>query len=146
MSRVGRRSGDEGAGVSAEEITDVGPESTVAGLGEEELKVLRHVGERWGRVLAGRRALLRGLPVDPALHRFPRSLEVGRRSRFAAVDFVETDDPAELVATPHASGGPSRSGRAASMWRRVVGSPLSSSAVAHERMRKRQGTAVTPTR
>ena len=124
-------------------MTDVGPESTVAGLGEEELAILRHVGEHWGPTLAGRRASLRGLPVDPALHRFPRSVEVGRRSRFAAVDFVETDDPAELVATPHASAGPSRSGRAASMWRRVVlGSPLNSSAVAHERMRKLVALAV----
>ena len=128
---------------SAEEMTDVGPESTVAGLGEEELAVLRQVGEHWGRALAGRRASLRGLPVDPALHRFPRSVEVGRRSRFAAVDFVETDDPAELVATPHASAGRSRSGRAASMWRRVVlGSPLNSSAVVHERMRKLVALAV----
>jgi amino acid transporter len=80
---------------------------------------------------------LRGLPVDPALHRFPRSVNVRRRSRFAEVDFVETDDPTELVATSHASAGASPSGRAASMWRRtVLGSPLSSSAVAHERMRK----------
>ncbi|MGN6870010.1 MAG: tyrosine-type recombinase/integrase [Solirubrobacteraceae bacterium] len=81
-------------------MTDVGPESTVAGLDEEELLVLRHVGEHWGRVLAGRRASLRGLPVDPALHRFPASVEVGPRSRFAAVDFVETDDPAELPVDP----------------------------------------------
>ena len=124
-------------------MTDVGPESTVAGLGEDELAVLRQVGEHWGPALTGRRASLHELPVGPALHRFPRSLEVGRRSRVATVDFVETDDPAELVATAHASGGPSRSRRAASMWRRVVlGSPLSSSAVAHERMRKLVALAV----
>ena len=98
---------------------------------------MREVGEHWEQALVGRRASFRGLPVDPALHRFPRSVEVGRRSRFAAVDFVETDDPAELVATPHASAGAWPSGRAASTWRRMVlGSPLSSSAVAHERMRK----------
>lgn len=143
MSQVAKRRGDERGASSAEEMTDVGPESTVAGLGEDELAVLRHVGEHWGRALAGRRASLRRLPVDPALHRFPRSLEVGRRSRFAPVDFVETDDPAELVATPHASAGPSRSGHAASTWRRVVlGSPLNSSAVAHERMRKLVALAV----
>jgi amino acid transporter len=137
---------DGGAGRqrnSAEEITDVGPESTVAGLDEQELGVLRHVGEHWGRALTGRGAWLRGLPVDPALHRFPRSLEVGSRTRFAAVDFVESDDPAELVATPHASAGPWPSGRAASRWRRVVlGPPLRSSAVAHERMRKLVALAV----
>jgi amino acid transporter len=143
MSRVGRGSGDDGAGVSAEEMTDIGPASTVAGLDEDELGVLRQVGEHWGRALAGRRAWLRALPIDPGLHRFPRSLETSRGGRFAAVDFVETDDSGEIVATPHAGAGTSRSGRAASTWRRVVlGSPLSSSAVAHERMRKLVALAV----
>ena len=70
-------------------------------------------------------------------------MEPRRRSRFAAVDFVETDDPAEIVATPHAGAGAWRSGRAASTWRRMVlGSPLSSSAVAHERMRKPVALAI----
>ena len=143
MSVLAKHGGATRERGSAEQITDVGPESTVAGLDEEELGVLRHVGKHWGRALAGRGAWLRALPVDPALHRFPRSLEVGGRTRFAAVDFVESDDPAELVATPHASAGPWPSGRAASMWRRVVlGPPLRSSAVTHERMRKLVALAV----
>src|SRR4051794_26486430 len=77
VSQVANHPGDGRGRSSAEEMTDVGPESTVAGLGEDELAVLRHVGERWGRALARRPAWLRELPVDPALHRFPRSLEVG---------------------------------------------------------------------
>ncbi|MGH2992028.1 MAG: APC family permease [Solirubrobacterales bacterium] len=118
-------------------MTDIGPASTVAGIDEEELAVLRQVGGRWGQVLAPRRAWLHALPVDPGLHRFPRSLESGRRGRFTAVDFVETGDPGEIVATPHAGAGASQSGRAASTWRRVLlGAPLTGSAVARERMRK----------
>ena len=80
---------------------------------------------------------MRALPIDPGLHRFPRSLAPRRAGRFAPVDFVETGDPAEVVATAHAGAGTSRSARAASTWRRVLlGAPLNGSAVAHERMRK----------
>jgi amino acid transporter len=138
MSRVISPGGSEGKGPFAEELTDIGPGSTVAGLDQEELAVLRQVGDHWGRVLAPRRAWLRALPIDPGLHRFPLSLEVGRgRGRFAAIDFVETGDAGEIVATEHAGAGASRSGRAASTWRRVLlGAPLAGSAVAHERMRK----------
>jgi hypothetical protein len=75
--------------------------------------------------------------------RFPRALEPDRGGRFAAVDFVATGDPAEIAATPHAGAGTSRSGRAASTWRRVLlGAPLSASAVAHERMRKPVALAI----
>jgi amino acid transporter len=128
----------DGKRAFAEEPTDIGPGSTVAGLDEQELVVLRQVGEHWGRVVGPRQAWLRALPVDPGLHRFPLSLEVGRgRSRFAAIDFVETGDAGEIVATEHAGAGASRSGRAVSTWRRVLlGVPLAGSAVAHERMRK----------
>jgi hypothetical protein len=124
-------------GAFAEPVTDVGPASTVRGLDEEELAVLRQVGDHWGRVLGGRRPWPHALPVDPGLHRFPHSVEPSRGDRFAAVDFVETDDPAEIAATQHAGAGDSWRGRAASRWRRLVlGAPLRSSAVAHERMRK----------
>jgi amino acid transporter len=118
-------------------MTDVGPGSTVIGLDEEELNILRQVGGHWSRSVGPRQAWLGALPVDPGLHRFPDSLEPGRGGRFAAVDFVETEDSTEIVATAHAGAGTSRFGRMASTWRRLVlGVPLSASAVAHERMRK----------
>ena len=51
------------------------------------------------------------LPVDPGLHRFPDSPESGRGGRFAAVDFAETEDAGEIVATTHAGLSSWRSGR-----------------------------------
>ena len=118
-------------------MTDVGPGSTVIGLDKEELTILRQVGGHWSRAVGPRQAWLGALPVDPGLHRFPDSLEPGRGGRFAAVDFAETEDSTELVATAHAGAGTSRFGRVASTWRRVIlGAPLAASAVAHERMRK----------
>ena len=118
-------------------MTDVGPGSTVLGLDEEELTLLRQVGGHWSRSLGPRKAWLRALPVDPGLHRFPDSLEPRRGGRFAAVDFIATEDPSEIVATAHAGAGTSRFGHAVSTWRHAaLGAPLSASAVAHERMRK----------
>ncbi|HEY0225500.1 MAG TPA: APC family permease, partial [Mycobacterium sp.] len=105
--------------------------------------MLREVGEYWRQALAPEQSRARELPVDPGLHRFPRSLEPGRRQRFASVNFVDTAEPGEIAATPHAGAGASGAGRAASTWRRVVlGAPLRSSAVAHERMRKLVALAV----
>src|SRR5437764_12149587 len=54
VSQIAKHHGGDWGRSSAEEMTDVGPESTVAGLGEEELAILRHVGEHWGPTLAGR--------------------------------------------------------------------------------------------
>ena len=53
-------------------LTDVGPDSTVVGLDQREVEVLRQVGVRWGRALGGRPGWLRALPVEPGLHRFTR--------------------------------------------------------------------------
>ena len=127
-----------------EELTDIGPGSTVSGLDEYEVAVLRAVGGHWGRALDGRPASVRALPIDPGLHRFPHSLTPRRGGRFAPVDFVATGDPAEVVATAHAGAGTSRSERAASTCRRVLlGAPLNGSAVAHERMRKPVALAIS---
>ncbi len=124
-------------------MTDIGPGSTVAGLDDQELAVLRRVGDHWGRALGPRRAWVGALPVDPGLHRFPTVARMGSRGRFATVDFVETADSAEIVATRHAAAGTSRLGRAASTWRQVVlGTPLAASAVTHERMRKPVALAI----
>ncbi|MGH2823369.1 MAG: APC family permease [Thermoleophilaceae bacterium] len=143
MLQVTRDNGSTGRGISAAEPTDIGPGSTVTGLDEEELAVLCEVGHHWGRALGRRRAVVHALPIDPSLHRFPHALRPRRGDRFPPVYFIETDDPAEVVATAHAGAGTSRSGRAASTWRRVLlGAPLSGSAVAHERMRKPVALAI----
>jgi amino acid transporter len=143
MPRVGRRAGSKREGVSAAEMTDIGPGSTVAALDDEELAVLRSVGGHWGRALGARRGWVRELPIDPGLHRFPRTLDGSRRGRFAQVDFVETGASGEILATAHAGAGTSRLGRAAWTWRRVVlGPPLAGSAVGHERMRKPVALAI----
>ena len=143
MSQVTRHDRSDGGATSAAELTDIGPGSTVTGLDEQELAVLRQVGGHWGRALGGRPAWVRAVPIDPGLQRFPRSLAPRRADRFAPVDFVETGDSAEVVATAHAGAGSSRSARAASTWRRVLlGAPLNGSAVAHERMRKPVALAV----
>jgi len=108
---------------SAATATDVGPTATVSGLDEGEVAVLRQVGEQWDRALAGRSGWLRDLPVDPGLHRFPRSLQPVGPGRFTQVELAEADGvrPSDL----------------ASRLRRIAfGVPLASSAVAHERMRK----------
>jgi hypothetical protein len=143
VSHVDRRRNGEGDRVSAEELTEIGPGSTIAGLTEDEVGVLRQVGGHWGQALGPRRAFVRALPIDPGLHRFPRSLPPSHGGRFAPIDFVATGDPAEIVATPHAGAETSRPARAASTWRRVLlGAPLAGSAVAHERMRKSVALAI----
>jgi hypothetical protein len=105
MSRVTRTTGTDRRGSSAAELTDIGPGSTVTGLDEHELAVLRRVGGHWGGALGPRPAWLRALPIDPGLHRFPGTLPPRRADRFAPVDFIETGDPAEVVATAHAGAG-----------------------------------------
>ena len=113
----------QGRDDSAATATDVGPTATVSGLDEGEVAVLRQVGEQWDRALAGRSGWLLDLPVDPGLHRFPRSLQPVGPGRFTQVELAEADGvrPSDL----------------ASRLRRIAfGVPLASSAVAHERMRK----------
>jgi hypothetical protein len=142
MSRV-RHDGGEDGGASAAELTDISPGSTVTGLDEEELTVLRQVGRHWDRALDGRPAWVGALPIDPGLHQFPRSLPPRRGDRFTPIDFIQTANAAEIVATAHAGAGTSRLGSAASTWRRVLlGAPLDGSAVAHERMRKPAALAI----
>lgn len=122
---------------SVAQSTDVGPSAAIGGLDEGEVSILRQVGEQWGRAVGGGSEWLRDLPVDPSLHRFPRSLQPLGPGRFTGVDFVETGRPAEISATSHADALPTRAGGAASRLRRIAfGAPLASSAVASEQMRK----------
>jgi hypothetical protein len=137
MSTVDTGSGSHRTIEAEAAATDVSPAAVLYGLDEHELTALREVGEQWARAVAGPRKQLRDLPVDPGLHRFPSSVSNRGADRFAAVDFVESDSADEISATPHADIPPSRVGAATSRLRRIaVGAPLTSSAVAHERMGK----------
>ena len=123
------------ASVAAE--VDVGPSSAVSRLNDDEVAALRQAGRQWGEAVGQPNARLRDLPVDPRLHRFPRSSESSGASRFTTVDFVAGERSGEVSATSHADAVPSRFGGVVSRLRRVaLGAPLASSAVAHERMRK----------
>ena len=66
----------------------------------------------------------------------------GRGGRFASIDFVETEDSAEIVATPHAGGGPPGRGARHRPGAGGLGPPLSVSALAQERMRKPVALAI----
>lgn len=104
---------------------------------KRELEVLRHVGQHWKSVAGDSLERLRELPVDPGLKRFPDAAGPTRYSRFVPVEMVTPQPGDELEATVAAAQPETRAGRLLTALRRVVlGPPLRSSAVAHERMRK----------
>jgi amino acid transporter len=104
---------------------------------EHELEVLRQVGRHWNSVAGDSLKRLGELPVDPALKRFPDIVGPGRFSRFAPVELVTPQPGDELEATVAAAEPDTPTGRLLMALRRaVLGPPLRSSAVVHERMRK----------
>jgi amino acid transporter len=99
----------------ASDPLEVGPESAVPGLNERELEALRAVGRRWTHAIDGRGRWLRALPLDPDQ---PQLEPHAGRGRFVALDVAGVEvQPARLR-------------------RLLLGPPLASSAVLHERMRK----------
>ncbi|MDX6587636.1 MAG: hypothetical protein QOI31_2109, partial [Solirubrobacterales bacterium] len=103
-------------------------------LTPRELDVLQEVGRHWRSVLRDRLGRLAELPVDPTLrfhHHRPG------RGRFVEMSLFRPEGPDELEATEEAVKPVSRAGRLVDAVQRIVmGPPLRSSAVAHERMRK----------
>lgn len=105
-------------------------------LSLEDERLLREVGRHWASVLAGRRAD-RALPVDPALGYFRDDPVPTRFGRFAPVRMFRAEAPDELVTTEAGIMPDSRLGLALVRAKRLVlGPPLQTTAVAHERMRK----------
>ena len=108
---------------------------TIPRLTPRELDVLEEVGGHWRSVLGERLHGLRDLPVDPSL-RFDQRRSRGR-GRFVEISMFKPEGPDALEATAEATKPVSRSGRVLESLQRVVlGPPLRSSAVAHEKMRK----------
>ncbi|HEX7744094.1 MAG TPA: APC family permease [Micromonosporaceae bacterium] len=119
------------------------PSAEFPPLGEEELTVLRQVGQEWGPRLRGPQPRLDALPLDPALGARPGPPAPSRFGRFAPVEMFQAAPPDQLVATRPAAEPESRAGRATRRIRRLLlGPPLASAAVVQERMRKLVGLPV----
>src|ERR1700730_443442 len=129
---------------SSEEPVVLLPTAGEKPLTEEDLEVLRRIGEHWAEVLGGRRISPKTLPVDPDLKR--RAAGLGRTGRFARV--VDVDGfarvhPGELVATEEAAEPPMPEARLLFRLRRLVlGPPLATSALVEERLTKLKALAV----
>lgn len=131
MSNAKNDDGGAGAGGAPS------PDAPLPALDREQVGVLRRVGREWGRAAGDPQAWRRALPVDPELGRFPASSEIRpvRFGRFVRVATVGGQP------SPVEAGGEdtrtSRLGRAGAGVRHVLlGAPLRSTAIAHERMRK----------
>ncbi len=115
-----------------------GPSAMLPTLDEEQLRVLRRVGREWDRVSGDPGLWRRALPVDPDLGSYPAPGEI-RPARFGR--FVPITPPGGRPPAVEAAGEAevpaSLPGRVGYNVRRVVlGAPLKSTAIAHERMRK----------
>jgi amino acid transporter len=112
------------------------PAEMIEPLSAGELEVLRELGRHWRSAAEPLLERVRDLPVDPSLSRFTGAKR-GRFGRFAPVSMFKPEGAHELEATAMATEPPSRLGRGIeSLQRIVIGPPLGSSAVVHEKMRK----------
>lgn len=107
-------------------------------LDERQLSILHRLGREWGQVCGDPTVWQRALPIDPSLGRYPASTDLRptRLGRFVRVS-LQRGAPAEVEATRRADVPEFLLGRLTYYLRHIlVGPPLKSSAVAHERMRK----------
>lgn len=136
---------DASGGVGDTDAVVVLPSASFPPPSAEELETLRAVGERWAEALGHRRLTTRVLPTDPDLR--DGRVRLRRTSRFER--FGQVSDgflPAgrgTLVATEEAITPPGRLGRALSSARRfLLGPPLTSTAIIHERLSRPVALAV----
>ena len=114
------------------------PSALLPTLDERQLSVLRRIGRAWGQVCGDPEVWRDALPVDPSLGSYPDATEIQptRFGRFVRVSMRNGQLPA-VEATSAAEVPPSLLGRVGYHLRRVLlGAPLKSTAIAHERMRK----------
>ncbi|MEY9891983.1 amino acid transporter [Catenulispora sp. MAP5-51] len=114
----------------SEQLPDLDPGQQAA-LGE--------VGRRWGDGIDDPRSWHEALPVDPALDAYPSAVAPSRFGRFVpvAVAVEEADESDEAEETDESERLPTGMGTVRHRVRRaLLGHPLRSSAIAHERMRK----------
>ncbi|GAA3775261.1 hypothetical protein GCM10022225_73940 [Plantactinospora mayteni] len=128
-----------GSGASPPEQPTVAfsPSAEFPPLNETELAALHEVGQRWRADLRGQPPRDAVLPLDPTLERYRHRPTPSRFHRLGRIEMFRTERHGELTATGSASTAGTRFGRAVGAIRRaLLGPPLSSAAVLHERMRK----------
>ena len=105
--RVTRHNESDRGRTSAAEPSDIGPGSTIVGLDEDELAVLRHVGGHWGRALGRRPAWVRRCRSIPAC----TGSHARCRRAVAAASHRSTSGPTSkpLVLRPGREDDPGRS-------------------------------------
>jgi amino acid transporter len=111
------------------------PSAELPPLSEQELAVLRQVGQDWSAGLPDRQQRAAELPLDPALNRY-RPPTPSRFSRIAQVEQFRAEAPDHLVAEAPETTGPSGERFLARLQRVLMGPPLRSAAVVQERIRK----------
>jgi hypothetical protein len=103
-------------------------------LADQELASLSRLGRQWKEALGDRSP---PLPVDPSLDRSGHGPTPSRFGRFTPISMFRVEGPRGVLATEQATEAPSvRAGAVHRLRRVVLGPPLASSAVVHERMRK----------
>ncbi|MFF2847072.1 APC family permease [Streptomyces sp. NPDC058001] len=115
-----------------------GPAARLLELDEEQQRALRQVGREWGEVSAPPETWRRALPVDPDLGKFPprAQLQPARFGRLVALTPLGARMPGEQIDEEEEPPA-GRLGRAGAWSRRILlGTPLKSSALVSERMRK----------
>jgi amino acid transporter len=106
------------------------PSAAYPPLNDDQVALLRRIGDKWDQALGdGRRSRL---PVDPGLH-VSAGRSSPRRGRFVSIQ-VDGGRASDLAATEQVSEEAEPT--LARLRRLIVGPPLQSAAVAHERMRK----------
>ncbi|MFI6760381.1 amino acid permease [Micromonospora sp. NPDC050417] len=135
MARRGER--DEGEPSPDPPTVTLSPSAEFPGLGQDELAVLREVGQRWSAAMRDRPADWDDLPLDPTLDRYRHPPTPSRFGRLARIEMFKADEPGQLLATESATVPQTRAGqRLARVRRAILGPPLASTAVLQERMRK----------
>ncbi|MDG4786743.1 APC family permease [Micromonospora sp. WMMD1102] len=137
MVRRQRRNGN-GARPAEQPSSVLSPSAEFPALDEAELAALGGVGRRWRVDLADQPPRDAVLPLDPGLENYRHRAAPSRSGRLGRIEmFRTTERQGQLTATGPASPTGSRPGRAATALRRaLLGPPLASTAVLHERMRK----------
>jgi len=103
-------------------------------LTEDELTSLSDLGRRWSDAFDNG---LPELPVEPSLERSGHTPSPSRFGRFTPISMFRVESPREVLASEQARDEQSAAGRRSHRLHRIVlGPPLASSAVVHERMRK----------